>query len=76
MATTIHVVPVTKGRWPRRKVIAWAIRIGGQHQTQQDAERAARDLARTLDAELHVHGRDGRIRKKDSLGNDPRDVAG
>ena len=41
------------------------------HRTQSDAIDAARDIARNQAAEVVIHGRDGRIRDKDSYGNDP-----
>ena len=36
-----------------------------------EAEAAARDIARNQRSEVVTHGRDGRIRSKDSYGNDP-----
>lgn len=42
------------------------------HQTQEDAIRVARERARADQGELEVHGEDGRIRERDSFGNDPR----
>ena len=37
---------------------------------------AGRAQARTDKVEFELHGADGRIREKDSYGNDPRDVPG
>ena len=55
----------------------WAVRGAGSqratsvHRTQQAAVAAARRIARTQRTELFIHGRDGRIRERDSYGNDP-----
>lgn len=38
---------------------------------QSDAIEYARNTARNQQSELVIHGRDGRIRDKDSYGNDP-----
>ena len=47
-----------------------------EHATQAKAETAARRLAKKERAELVVKGRDGRIKRKDSFGNDPRSRRG
>jgi hypothetical protein len=63
-----HVVPHEDG---------WAVRGAGSrrassvHQTQQGAIEAGREVARNQGSELFVHGRDGRIRERDSHGGDP-----
>jgi uncharacterized protein YdaT len=63
-----HVVP-RDGRW--------AVRGEGNekdtslHDTQADAIDAARDIARNQRTEIVVHRMDGKIRDKDSYGNDP-----
>ena len=55
----------------------WAVRGEGNsrdtslHDTQAQAERAARQIAISQKSELLVHGRDGRIRDRNSYGNDP-----
>ena len=55
----------------------WAVRGAGSqratsvHRTQREAIDAAREIARNQDSELLIHGRDGRIRDRDSHGNDP-----
>lgn len=41
------------------------------HPTQRDAVEEARALARKQNTELVIHGRDGRIRNRDSYGSDP-----
>ena len=44
--------------------------------TQEDAIRRGRELAEQEQSELVVHGKDGKIREKDSHGHDPRDIPG
>ncbi len=39
--------------------------------TQKEAIDIAREIARNQGSELIIHGKDGRIREKDSHGNDP-----
>lgn len=41
------------------------------HQTQRSAIEAAREIAINQGSEVAIHGRNGRIRDKDSYGNDP-----
>jgi hypothetical protein len=62
-----HVVP-NKGEWSVRK--AGASRATSTHATQADAIRVATKIARNQGTELYVHGRDGRIRERNSYGND------
>ena len=62
-----HVVPHQDG---------WAVRGAGNqratsvHNTQQQAIDAGREIARNQSSELVIHRPDGRIRDKDSHGND------
>ena len=55
----------------------WAVKGAGNqratsvHDTQQQAIDAARGIARNQQSELVIHRPDGRIRDKDSHGNDP-----
>ncbi len=39
--------------------------------TQREAADAARQIARNQQSELLIHGVNGRIRQRDSYGNDP-----
>jgi len=63
-----HVVPHPDG---------WAVRAaGGQrassvHDRQQQAIDRGREVTRNQGSELFIHGRDGRIRERDSHGHDP-----
>ena len=63
-----HVVP-NGGKWSVRK--AGSIRASGTYSTQSEAIDNARKIARNQGGELYIHGRDGRIRERDSYGNDP-----
>lgn len=40
-------------------------------ETQREAIEIGRELARNQHSELVIHGRDGKIRQKNSYGNDP-----
>lgn len=63
-----HVVPHPDG---------WAVKPeGGKcpssvHDTQQEAVERGREIARNQETDLSIHGRNGRIRARDSYGNDP-----
>ena len=64
----VHIVKHDEG---------WAVKKEGNqratslHQTQRLAINAGRVVAQSEHSELVIHGRDGRIRDKDSFGNDP-----
>ena len=62
-----HVVPAGGG-WAVRK--AGARRASGRFATQKAAIDSARKLAKKQKTELYVHGRDGKIRERDSYGSD------
>lgn len=55
----------------------WAVRGEGNskdtshHRTQQEASEAARSIAQNQKSEVLIHGQDGKIRARDSYGNDP-----
>ncbi len=67
MGTNQHVVPADGG---------WGVRGEGngrltsRHDTQAEAIDAAREIARNQRSELIIHRPDGRIRSRDSYGND------
>ena len=65
----VHVTPREDGRW--NVVRDGAERASSVHDTQAEAATAGRGTARRERTELYVHGRDGRIRERDSYGNDP-----
>lgn len=66
----IHIVPnKPKGGWDvKREGSKQPI---SHHRTQKAADEKGRPIARKDKVEIVTHGRDGRIRDKDSFGNDP-----
>jgi len=67
MGKNVHVVPSDGG---------WDVRLEGNARgrhfgTQNQAIEAGRRIARGNRSEHIVHGRDGRIRQRDSYGRDP-----
>lgn len=69
MGKNQHVLPHPDG--------GWQVKGEGNQQatartdTQAEAIQIAREIARNQESELVIHGRDGRIREKDSHGHDP-----
>ena len=63
-----HVVPNKSGWAVKRN---GASRSSGCYDTQAKAIKAGRTMSRNQGTELVIHGKDGRIRAKDSHGNDP-----
>ena len=62
-----HVVP-TKGGWAVKG--AGSAKATKTFDTQQEAIQRARELARKQHSELLIHGRDGKIREKNTYGKD------
>lgn len=67
MSKNVHVVPSDGG---------WDVQVEGTRktshfETQNEAIKAGRSLARGNHSEHIVHGTDGRIRQRDSYGRDP-----
>ncbi len=68
MARNIHTVPYDGD---------WAVKKEGQekplsvHRTKENAEERGASIARRLEVEHVIHGRDGKIQDKDSYGRDP-----
>lgn len=68
-----HIVPHPEG---------WAVKSGGAsrassvHRTQKEAIDRGREVSRNQGTELHVHGRNGQIRERDSHGRDPHPPQG
>ncbi len=77
MGINQHVVPHERDDGNK-----WAVKSAGidvytsYHKTQAEAIDVARDIARKEKSELYIHGRDGKIRARDSYGNDPRSSKG
>lgn len=57
------------GGWSVRK--AGASRATRTYSTQQDAISASTQIAQNQRTEVYIHGRDGRIRERNSYDNDP-----
>ncbi|WP_025728456.1 DUF2188 domain-containing protein [Atopobacter phocae] len=69
MGKNQHVTPHPTGNW--QVIGAGNKKPTKLFPTQKEAEDFARGIARNQRAELVTHGRNGRIRSKDSYGNDP-----
>jgi hypothetical protein len=65
----VHVLPSEKG-W--RVEVEGSARTRSTHTTQAEAAEAARDIARRTESELLIHGRNGRVRARNTYGRDPR----
>lgn len=72
---THHVVPNASGN-------GWAVKRGGASRasklfnTKKEAEQAGREISRNQGTELVIHGKDGKIQRSDSHGNDPHPPKG
>lgn len=70
-------MPGKKNQWVSPRKDGWGVRGEGntrdtsQHKTQQEAIDRAREIAKNQKSEVIVQRPDGRIRSKDSYGNDP-----
>lgn len=62
-----HVVP-NRGKWSVRK--AGSSKASKTFDTQKEAIENARNIAINQKSEMFIHGKDGRIREKNSYGND------
>lgn len=68
-----HVVPHSDG---------WAVKGAGNqratsvHPTQREAIETARDIARNQRSEMLIHGENGRIRERNTYGDDPHPPKG
>ncbi|MCL1047812.1 DUF2188 domain-containing protein [Shewanella sp. 1_MG-2023] len=64
-----HAIPHPEGGWGVKG--AGNERFTSRHTTQSSAIEVAREIAKNQKSELFIHRQDGRIRKRDSHGNDP-----
>ncbi len=69
MGKNQHVTPHPNGGWQVKS--AGGQRATVRTDTQAEAIEIARKIARNQESELVIHGRNGRIRDKDSHGHDP-----
>lgn len=67
MSNAIHVVP-SDGGWDVREEDSGRTK---HFETQDEALKVGRALAQRNRSEHVIHGRDGRIRQRDSYGRDP-----
>jgi hypothetical protein len=65
----IWVQPNQDGKWTVKS--EGANRAGSVHDTQAEAIQKGRERAIENNGELFIKGRDGKIRDRDSYGNDP-----
>ena len=63
-----HVVP-RKGGWAVQK--AGASRASRTASTQSEAIKIGKEIAKKQGTELYIHGKDGRIRERNTYGRDP-----
>lgn len=68
-----HVVP-NGGKWSVRK--AGSSRASGTYGTQKEAIAAGTKIAKNQGTELYIHRENGRIRERNSYGNDPKSSKG
>ncbi|NLZ68441.1 MAG: DUF2188 domain-containing protein [Spirochaetales bacterium] len=64
-----HVVPNQKGGWDVKK--EGAKKSSVHTDTKKDAVDKGRSISKNQRSEFIVHGKDGKIQKSDSHGNDP-----
>ena len=69
MGKNQHVVPTEDDRWGVKG--EGNSRPSHVYDTQAEAVEKAREISRNQHSELIVHGKDGRIRARDSHGKDP-----
>lgn len=66
---TRHVVPKHDGGWSSKK--GGAEKASKNFETKKEAEKYSRELSKKEGSELLIHGKDGKIQRSDSHGNDP-----
>lgn len=64
-----HVTPHPDGGWQVKG--AGNQRATVRTDTQREAVQIAREIAKNQQSEMIIHGENGRIREKNSYGNDP-----
>lgn len=64
-----HVTPNSKHGWSVKK--SGASRVSKHFDTKKEAEKWGREVSRNQSTEFIIHGRNGRIQRSDSHGNDP-----
>lgn len=69
MGKNIHVTNHTQGGYQVKST--GSSKAYRRTETQREAIEIGRELARNQHSELVIYGRDGKIRQKNSYGNDP-----
>ena len=69
MKKNIHVSQTPDGRWQAKK--EGADRASKVTDKQSQAINAAEQIARREKTEMFIHGRDGKIRERNTYGKDP-----
>ncbi|TDL40588.1 DUF2188 domain-containing protein [Macrococcoides bohemicum] len=70
----VHITQTDKGDWQVKR--AGGQKASSTHKTQAEAIDAGRKIAKRDGVENVIHGKDGKIRAKDSYGNDPHPPKG
>ena len=70
----VHVTQSPNGGW--QVIEATTLRVLATFRTQQEAIDYATRVARANSKEMLVHGRDGKIRERNTFGNDPHPPKG
>jgi hypothetical protein len=63
-----HVIPI-KGGWGVKG--AGNDKLTVKTDIKIDSEKIAREIAKNQKSELFIHGKDGKIQRRDSYGEDP-----
>lgn len=69
MGKNQHVTPRPDGNW--QVIGAGNEKATAVTETQREAIEIAKGLAQKNESEMLIHGKNGRIREKNSYGNDP-----
>ena len=69
MGKNIHVTNHSQGGYQVKS--SGSSKAYRRTETQREAIKIGRELARNQHSELVIHSRDGKIRQKNSYGNDP-----
>ncbi len=67
---THHIVPNPKGGWDVKP--GGAKRASAHRDTKAEVTDVGREISRNQKTELIIHGKNGRIQRSDSHGNDPQ----
>ncbi|EOM20499.1 hypothetical protein SSQ_01307 [Enterococcus faecium EnGen0193] len=74
MGKNQHVVPNSNGGWNVKG--AGNSKATAHTNTKSEAVKIAREISKNQGSELFIHGRDGKIKSRDSHGNDPHPPKG